>query len=328
MTALSEKIARLKQQIAGKKQSPENSVASSQSRVRHAADRLRLGLTTAAAAVSMMSPMSASNRGDNANISKKKTFDTSKFQLKQDENIFDIREFSEQVDPTLGSLEELIKACNYHFDAEDLKSINTGNLGKKIAKKAAQIAIQDNNETHCFRSWKKVAASIGLKITGVRADDAVEQLQNNNKIIELNADRADYASCADGLFGVHEKSREKPSGHIFTTVNGRDASSKIRNMNTTGKDAKGKKYGPGHLFALKEYQCSPKTIQKIFQKAAQEMSLSHILLTVYKSPEKVPEQYQAFVPFLSEPNFIDLSQQAPKTQLLAQVKLLQNDKTR
>ena len=326
MTALSEKIARLKQQIAGKKQNIPNSAAKSphQSRIQRAADRLRLGLTSAAAAVSMLSPLSASNRGDNTAIAKKKTFDTSKFQLKQNGNIFDIREFSEQVDPSLGSLEELIKACNYHFDAEDLKSINTGNLGKKIAKKATQIAIQDNNETHCFRSWKKVAASIGLKITGIRADDAVEQLQNSDKIIELNASREDYASCADGLFGVHERSREKPSGHIFTTVNGRDASSKIRNMNTTGKDAKGKEYGPGHLFALKEYQCSPKTIQKIFQKAAQEMSLSRILLTVYKEPERVPEQYQAFVPTLSEPNFIDLSKQSPKPSLLAQIDLYKN----
>ena len=95
-------------------------------------------------------------------------------------------------------------------------------------------------------------------------------------------------------------------------------------MNTTGKDAKGKEYGPGHLFALKEYQCSPKTIQKIFQKAAQEMSLSRILLTVYKEPERVPEQYQAFVPTLSEPNFIDLSKQSPKPSLLAQIDLYKN----
>lgn len=155
-----------------------------------------------------------------------------------------------------------IDVGRYVFSAEVLDSVETGSIGKNLARQAQRAQRKINDETHCFRAIKLAFRLAGLgRLNGESAWEAADQLRENENFVEINCPKEDLDKLPDGAIIVYGKGKTKGTqhGHIGAVKQQKDVSSKVRNINTRGT-RKGEPYGEIAVFLPADTLVKDKTM--------------------------------------------------------------------
>jgi hypothetical protein len=105
-------------------------------------------------------------------------------------------------------------------------------LGKRIAKAAEADAAAYNTPGKCLQEAGKVLREFGIPVNRHPAAwQALPDLQNSNKVKEIQVGKAQLDKLPAGAIVVWDKGAGLPYGHISIALgDGREASSKVRNQ--------------------------------------------------------------------------------------------------
>ena len=131
---------------------------------------------------------------------------------------------------TLTELSEM----GYRFTQEDLEAMTPSETAQNLADTAEDVAQNMNCGGLCYKGVKKAFNETGMgQMYGGSAYMAKEQLDDNDKFVQINSDVQNNRVIPDGGVAVFGRSAAHPHGHIGVFKDGKDCSSKVRNAMTS-----------------------------------------------------------------------------------------------